>query len=356
MAIIVEIVAQDEHTVALSSFDADSVSIGRSLDNDFVVTDPYVDPHHLVVSVGELPGTYLVEDRNTLNGTRLGRRRLGAGQQEARSGHILHLGKTSVRISDSSSSVEPALELTAVDSFYDWAANSLVCTAALGLLLMFASFNVYISSDASVQPAQYLEKLTNPLGTLFVVAAFWTLVGRIVKRRVNFVAHLTIAALTQFIVMVWALLVVIIGVNLSVVTWMPVFSFLGRGLVFVVSIELHLRLATNVSFRRRLIFELLVLGVMFVYPTYKQIDGATGFRAVAPYNSTLLAEPLQFYDTTSTDDFMQQAAETLNQVDLDAAEKRREQAEKAESGESEEEAEDVDISEDETDTANESEG
>jgi pSer/pThr/pTyr-binding forkhead associated (FHA) protein len=322
MAIIVELVAQDEHTLALHSFDADSISIGRSLDNDFVVSDPYVDPHHLRVSVGETPSTFLLEDRNTLNGSRLGRRRLSGVAQPARSGSVLHIGKTSLRISDSSSSVEPAQKLTAVDGFYDWAASSLVCMAVLATVLLYASFGAWIGSDASMQPAQYFEKLSNPLGTLMVTAAFWAIVGRIVKRRVNFVAHLTIAALTQFIVLAWLMLMSIVTVNLSMVTLLPVLSFLGRGVVFVASIELHLRLATNVTARRRLVFEMLVLVVMFIYPIYKQINAASEFRAFAPYNSSLLPRSLQFYGVTTTEDFMVKAERTMEAARELALEKK----------------------------------
>ena len=192
----------------------------------------------------------------------------------------------------------------------------------LAAVLLHASFNVYISSDASLQPAQYFEKLTNPMGTLMVTAAFWAIVGRFVKRRVNFVAHLTIAALTQFIVLALAMLLSIVMVNLNQVTLLSLLSFLARGVVFVASIELHLRLATNVIPRRRLVFEMLVLVVMFIYPIYKQVDGASQFRAFAPYNSTLLPLPLQFYNTSTMDDFMARAAETLTEAQQLASEKR----------------------------------
>lgn len=322
MAIIVELVAQDEHTLALRSFEGDSVSIGRSLDNDFVLTDPYVDPYHLRVSTGAAPATFDIQDRKTLNGSRLGRRRLGAEAVAARSGSILQIGKTSLRVSDSSSSVEPARRLTAVDSFYDWAASSLPCMAVLGAVLLLASFNVYLGSDASMTPAQFFGKLTNPMGTLIVTAAFWAIVGRVVKRRVNFVAHLTIAALTQFIVLVLVMGLTVTMVNLSMVNLLPVLSFLGRGMVFVVSIELHLRLATNATPRRRLVFEMLVLVVMFIYPIYKQVNAYSEFRAFAPYNSTLLTPPLQFYSTTKTVDFMARAAQTLAAAQQLALDKR----------------------------------
>ena len=220
------------------------------------------------------------------------------------------------------SSVKPAQELTTVDSFYDWAASSLACLGVLAAVLLYASFNAWISSDASLQPAQYFEKLSNPLGTLLVTAAFWAIVGRIIKRRVNFVAHLTIAALTQFVVMAWAILMSIVTINLSLVSLLPVLSFLGRGVVFVASVELHLRLATNVTPRRRLVFEVLVLVVMFIYPIYKQIDAASQFRAVAPYNSSLLPQGLQFYSTTTAEDFMVKAALSMDEARGLALEKK----------------------------------
>jgi len=111
-------------------------------------------------------------------------------------------------------------------------------------------------------------------------------------------------------------------VNLSMVTLLPVLSFLGRGVVFVGSIELHLRLATHVTPRRRLVFEMLVLVVMFIYPIYKQINAASEFRAFAPYNSSLLPRSLQFYGVTTTEDFMVKAERTMEAARELALEKK----------------------------------
>jgi hypothetical protein len=197
-----------------------------------------------------------------------------------------------------------------------------VSLALLAAVLLYASFVAWTNSDASLQPAQYFEQLSNPLGTLMVTAAFWAIVGRIAKRRVNFIAHLTIAAITQLIVMAWAMLTSIFAINLNLVTLLPLLGFVGRGVFFVISLELHLRLATNVLPRRRLVFEILVLLVMFVYPIYKQVDSASEFRAFAPYNSSLLPPSLQFQSTTPAGDFMARARETMEEVQEMAVEQR----------------------------------
>ena len=265
-----------------------------------------------------------LEDRSTLNGSRLGRRRLHAGQQLAPSGCYLQIGKTSLRISDSSSSVAPARELTAVDGFYEWASSSLVCVAVLAAVLLYAAFNVHLSSNAAIQTTHYFEKLAKPLGTMMLVAMFWAFVGRIVERRTNFVAHLTIAALTQFIMITWATLVSILTLNLDLVALLPVSGFLGRGVIFIASIELHLRLATDVTARRRWMFELLVLVIMFVYPLYKQINRASQFQPIARYNSSLLPPSLQFYSTTPSDEFLREAADVFTDAERVAMEKRAE--------------------------------
>ena len=137
-------------------------------------------------------------------------------------------------------------------------------------------------------------------------------------------AHLTIAALTQFIMITWATLVSILTLNLDLVALLPVSGFLGRGVIFIASIELHLRLATDVTARRRWMFELLVLVIMFVYPLYKQINRASQFQPIARYNSSLLPPSLQFYSTTPSDEFLREAADVFMDAERVAMEKRAE--------------------------------
>ena len=70
------------------------IRIGRALDNDVIIDDPYIDPHHIVLDVSD-PDAWQVTDLESRNGTFKGH---GAVTEQAiASGDELLIGKTRVR-------------------------------------------------------------------------------------------------------------------------------------------------------------------------------------------------------------------------------------------------------------------
>jgi len=63
----IEVLSRDGEVVARERIEAPEARIGRAFDNDVVVNDPHVAPHHLRVFRGD-DGELVAEDLGTLNG------------------------------------------------------------------------------------------------------------------------------------------------------------------------------------------------------------------------------------------------------------------------------------------------
>ncbi len=65
------------------------INIGRSLNNDIVIEDPYVSKHN--TKLFKLDGKYIIKDLNSANGTYLNGKKL-LGATELKSGDVLKVG------------------------------------------------------------------------------------------------------------------------------------------------------------------------------------------------------------------------------------------------------------------------
>ena len=63
----IEVLGRDGEVLARERIEGDEARIGRAFDNDVVVNDPHVAPHHLRVHRGE-DGVLVAEDLGNLNG------------------------------------------------------------------------------------------------------------------------------------------------------------------------------------------------------------------------------------------------------------------------------------------------
>jgi len=160
-------------------------TIGRAYDNDLIIDDPYVAPHHLRIERAD-DGSLRAVDLATRNGLYL----LGPPQR-VQSAQIapdlrVRIGHTQIRFRDTQFAVAPELEASASPralrqafSFYP----VLIAAAAL----MFG--DVHLSTFEQIPPAQIVASVLALLLAAFAWAGIWAFFGRLATRHANFYAH-----------------------------------------------------------------------------------------------------------------------------------------------------------------------
>lgn len=307
MALILEVLDARAGTARTRLIvDALPLGVGRALDNDLILDDPYVDAHHARIA-RDAEGNVILEDLGSVNGLSLA----GSGERlprvPARPGTRLRLGRTTLRFRDTAEPVPPALPDGAGQPAVGrkWLATgrgqAAVIAAAVGMAALYAWLGSYERSGGTDALAGALAILV--MGAMW--AGAWAAVGRVVAHRFAFTAHLAvlsaalIAAMAFFTADAWVTF--LFPENPLSVPIGTVFMLAWLSVLLVA----HLALASNLPRRSRwragigtgAIFGLLVLVFGFI--------GDDGFTDVPSFPGVLKPLPVAFLPTMTPEELVE---------------------------------------------------
>jgi hypothetical protein len=171
--------------------DAFPLRIGRAPDNDIIVADPFVSPHHLTIE--ESDSGWIVTDQGSTNGTFVGRGMSITGPRELGPGSQIQIGRTLLRLYSSSQEVPPALPIKPRHHTAPGIAIPLV--SIVSILAVFGVALTDRALDAAIV-TRPISLFAGALPLLFfplIWAGVWSLAGFIVKRNGDFGKQLIMA-------------------------------------------------------------------------------------------------------------------------------------------------------------------
>jgi pSer/pThr/pTyr-binding forkhead associated (FHA) protein len=197
--IIIEVQSRSgNHTYA--KFSKPFIRIGRAYDNDLIIADPYVSPYHVNIDLSE--NRLSVTDMSSTNGTTVNNGKPLEDQAVIISGDYLVIGRTTLRVLDSSHDVSPAITLIPRNSFrMNWAIP--VC-ATLSLLLSIILLYVLQLSNSykTVKPITLLAQILPILFMPLLWSGVWALAGHLTRKRANFAIQYTITNVSIILLIV----------------------------------------------------------------------------------------------------------------------------------------------------------
>jgi len=165
------------------------VRIGRAYDNDLILEDPYVAPHHAVVQrapTGELE----IVDAGSRNGLFRARSRERVERERIDPGARYRVGRTEIRVRSSAHAVADELVDRPTPRREPIAAFSAVL-AVLAAVLLY----VWGGTIEPLEPAKLAQAPMTVVLALLLWSAAWALAGRVFLGASRFAAHVTVAAL-----------------------------------------------------------------------------------------------------------------------------------------------------------------
>jgi hypothetical protein len=192
----IEVVSRDGHVYARERIEADEAHIGRAFDNDVVVDDPHVAPHHLRIHRGG-DGELVAEDLGTKNGlyAEHGEERVPRMSLAREPG--LRIGRTVLRVHDSAHPVAPEKSLAPPRAHVRWALGLAAGLAALTLLLSWLELTAEPSANRLVLP------LLAVAVAVVLWSAAWALLSRIFSGQAHFAAMIRIALTGTIALTLW---------------------------------------------------------------------------------------------------------------------------------------------------------
>lgn len=297
-------------------------TIGRAFDNDIILDDPFVSPHHARLIEDE-GGQLILEDLGSLNGTR----RQAHGAREARlllrSGDLAVIGHTTLRLFDVDHVVpdavpEHAHALPFAHTFLDRRA---VAGAVLACVAYF-TLQGYLGSTSRDAVEDVVPVAIGVFVLTALWAGLWALVGRITHAGARYLAHL---GWTCAGAVVLTLIATLLGWGEFAVPSSATLGTISAFLLVVVAtlyLAGHVTLASSLSLRqatKRLAFGVAAAAVVGALLTMTSKDR---FSLSPEYPHTISALPTALLLTDDVDGF---AAQTLKlQKEVDELAKKRE--------------------------------
>lgn len=169
------------------------VHIGRAFDNDIILSDHTVSPHHLRLE-RDAAGQLVVYNLSSENGTRLNRQRLGQQGVPAPLPSELQLGNRRLRLLSSDMPVEDA-QLARCAGWFKGLCQPVVAIALLLASLGVGLFDEYLNTAVRQDALFYLSRVLEELLWTVAIALGMAAVVRAVLQRWEFVPALGIVSL-----------------------------------------------------------------------------------------------------------------------------------------------------------------
>lgn len=295
----------------------DRLRIGRALDNDLVLEDPYVCAHHAELHWGE-EGWTLV-DLDSINGLRL-------ADSHQRLDRIALSGPTDLRIGHTAlrfrSCDEEIVAARPDPTGGRWSTLLARVPVALGTALLAALLIALQQHLNQVEHREWLPAIAGSVGsvtTLVIWALAWALVNRVFAHRLNYPAHLSIGALCMIGALVANTLFEYLLFALSGDGLEESFGTLALFGFLALALWGHLGVISHASRKRQALVAASVSGLLYLVfnlPQQVRDDYSSD-----PQFSALLKPPaFQLSSGLSTDHFYTRANQLAAEVEAEAAE------------------------------------
>jgi|GEM_PF-3287700 len=183
--LIVEVRNQHQQGSRYYSIDVASCSIGRAFDNDIIINEPHMDPHHLQVQVTEQGVQLAIGD--SVNGVWKDRQQLKHTQLELASGEAVHVGHVQLFFYLPDHPVAPARLLH--DTARGMREGARIMSQIVAVLVFLVIVQAYASFNESSNEVHWYKLIADTLPVITGVtlwAGIWAIVSYMVHRKLNF--------------------------------------------------------------------------------------------------------------------------------------------------------------------------
>jgi FHA domain-containing protein len=326
MALILEVMDARTHEVRTRvSLGVLPLAVGRGLDNDLVLDDPYVDGHHARIGRDET-GALVLEDLGSKNGLITAAAPGQSRRVMLLTGTEVRVGRTTLRFRDPAEPVPPSLPDYRGQSLTAWwgargltsrrgqAGITAAATAAVGMYTWLENYDRETAGDVFAGAVAFLLVAS-------VWAGIWAAVGRIVVHRFRFAEHLAVVSAVVLTVLVF-------GVTGEWVAFffpdnvlaVPIEAAIGLGLIAAL-VAGHLALASSMTPRRCWRGGLATCGVVLVLGGIGALVERKSFSDVPEFSGVLKPVRARWIPAGAVKGLERAAADLKDQVDALATKK-----------------------------------
>ncbi|WP_337841558.1 FHA domain-containing protein [Rheinheimera sp.] len=322
MAILVEVLNAQLKVVERHKFNQPHIRLGRAFDNDVILFDKHVCPHHASLSLDE-DGQWQLEDLSSVNGSYVAGRKAVEQKEPLRSGEICWLGDQALRLYDDQHQVAPALPLSLLT-------QRLTAMGHGVLILLFALLiaaehigTVWLTLPSQLQQAWPGRLLEIPKSLLMfclwpALLALWS---RLHQQDSFFLPQLSLTYAAIAGSAVWGMLCFWIGFNTDGAAWASWLEVLGYSAIFWLLFAANFWLATQWRRRYQLLLATVLMALVSGQQWLQLLMPPSPYDRSLRYDERLLPAVFYLGQGMSEADYQQQLdalfqAESAQQDDL----------------------------------------
>jgi pSer/pThr/pTyr-binding forkhead associated (FHA) protein len=282
--IIIEIQSRTgNHTYV--KFSHPSIRIGRAYDNDLIIADPYVSPHHAIINLSE--NSAIITDMSSTNGTVINKEKPIETPTEIFSGDCLVLGKTTLRILDSAHNVSPAISLSPRMSSRMTAAIPLYAMLSLLFFIVVLYALQLSNSYKDVKPITLLAQILPILFAPLLWSGVWSLVGHLTRKKAHFGIQYTITNVSIILMIVSSVSIEYVDYYTGNIQLAKVLEYSTAILFSTATLFGNLVVSSGVITIRRFVLSFGIIGFLALTVAITEHSGSLEDKISPKYSTTL---------------------------------------------------------------------
>ena len=292
---VLELLDRHGHVEQRVAINASDVRIGRAYDNELILDDIHVSPHHALVT--DADGHCVLRDLSSVNGIRVDTASRRVSELVLDGEKAFTLGLSQLRYRPLDTFVPEALPLRERRHLHRGVAWALC--APVACLAMFG-FDARLDSYEAFGALKLLNAVMVPLVAMLLWAGVWALIGRLLVQRLHFSGHLAVISLGLLFATLFETAARLVAFALAFDGAVPWLLAAGMCATFVLILYGHLRLASRIRPRSALaaavVFATLLAGAMQI----KQLVYLQQFSARPRFTLTLAPPAWRMMGAEST--------------------------------------------------------
>lgn len=302
MELIIEEISRGHKLIGRHKFLKHSVRIGRGYQNDIIVSDPHVCAEHLRFDFdGE---NWIVFDEHTINGSYIEESKLPADQHIIKSGDIISLGKSQVRVLFADHPVEVSVTFSPFENLINLARHPVTLVSSIAIFACITGWLFYLNNPLEVTFTQLLV----PAVSMTILFAMWpfaiSVVSHLTKHDTRVMGQLGICFVFFNLMWVSDALERIVHFNVSSnwpITW--TISLIPIVLAFCL-FWFNCSIGFHMGERRRVIVATSLTILLFGGSFLIQLSKKPEFNPRPHYNATLMTPDFMFASSSTVEDFI----------------------------------------------------
>lgn len=291
------------------------LTIGRAYDCDLILDDPTVSPHHAQLR-RDSDGALVLVDLESHNGVFAGGGHARVSRVVLDGGAEVRLGHAALRFRRPDHPVAETQPLESGHPLLRWATAHWSAVLVGGAAVLLVSvWELWRAAFVEIDPAQLAQGRLNALLLMALWAGAWALCGRLLVHAARFVGHwvavcgYAVGQIAVRLVLSYARFV------LAPIAALQRAEALLEALLLAALLWVHLRLATALQVRRRVLVVLVAASLWLAYQELELRQDDTDWVQTLPYWSRLHPIPPRWLPAEPADTFFERARAMRSELD-----------------------------------------